>query len=157
MYYSAAEENSANLMVVQFHGGDGWGTPIKLTGDARYLEASERVARFFIAHIRPDGLTDCDFRQPPEPERIDNIAGACAACGLIELHRLTGRTEYLAAAEHEHWKAFMQVNGYMDGPLDELRQIHPNMVPYTEITQEQQRHISWLSIRAALLMDKEEE
>ena len=63
------------------------------TGDARYLEASERVARFFIAHIRPDGLTDCDFRQPPEPERIDNIAGACAACGLIELHRLAGRTE----------------------------------------------------------------
>lgn len=67
------------------------------------------------------------------------------------------KLEYLAAAEHEHWKAFMQVNGYMDGPLDELRQIHPNMIPYTEITQEQQRHISWLSIRAALLMDKEEE
>ena len=37
------------------------------TGDGRYLEASERIARFFMAHIRPDGLTDCDFRQPPEP------------------------------------------------------------------------------------------
>ena len=50
-----------------------------------------------MAHIRPDGLTDCDFRQPPEPERIDNIAGACAACGLIELNRLTGKEAYLEA------------------------------------------------------------
>lgn len=69
------------------------------TGDGRYLEASERIARFFMAHIRPDGLTDCDFCQPPQPERLDNIAGACAACGLIELNRLTGKAAYLEAAE----------------------------------------------------------
>ena len=69
------------------------------THDARYLDASERVADYFIAHIRPDGLTDCDFMQPALPERIDNIAGACAACGLIELHRLTGRADCLRAAE----------------------------------------------------------
>ena len=69
------------------------------TGDARYLDATRRVADFFVAHIRPDGLTDCDFAQPASPERIDNIAGACAACGLIELNRLTGEAGYLAAAE----------------------------------------------------------
>ena len=69
------------------------------TGDARYLEASRRVAAFFIDHIRPDGLTDCDFLQPESPERIDNIAGACAASGLIELYRITGETGYLKAAE----------------------------------------------------------
>ena len=69
------------------------------TGDARYLEAAERVAAFFIDHIRPDGLTDCDFLQPPEPERIDNIAGACGACGLLELAELTGKAQYRAAAE----------------------------------------------------------
>ena len=63
------------------------------------MEASERIARFFMTHIRPDGLTDCDFRQPPQPQRIDNIAGACAACGLIELNRLTGKRAYLEAAE----------------------------------------------------------
>ena len=69
------------------------------TRDGRYLEASRRVASFFMDHIRPDGLTDCDFLQPASSERIDNIAGACAACGLIELNRITGEDVYLTAAE----------------------------------------------------------
>ena len=69
------------------------------SGEARYLEAAKHAAAFFIAHIRPDGLTDCDFLQPEAPERIDNIAGACAACGLIELNKLTGDQGYLDAAE----------------------------------------------------------
>ena len=68
-------------------------------GDPRDLEAAERIAAFFIDHIRPDGLTDCDFLQPKQPERIDNIAGACAASGLLELAKRTGRAEYHAAAE----------------------------------------------------------
>ncbi len=69
----------------------------------RYLETACRIAHYFVLNIRPDGLTDCDFRQPKEKERIDNIAAACAACALIELSRIpqTGRAkEYLAAAEH---------------------------------------------------------
>ena len=69
------------------------------TLDTRYLEASERVAAYFINHIRSDGLTDCDFLQPTEPERIDNIAGACGACGLLELNRLTGKAQYRVAAD----------------------------------------------------------
>lgn len=69
------------------------------TGDQRYLDAAERIAAYFIAHIRPDGLTDCDFCQPPEEERIDNIAGACAACGLMELNKVTGKAQYREAAE----------------------------------------------------------
>ena len=55
------------------------------TGEQRYLDTAKRIAHYFIANIRKDGLTDCDFRQPPTPERIDNIAAACAACGLLEL------------------------------------------------------------------------
>lgn len=51
----------------------------------RYLETAMKVADYFISNIRPDGLTDCDFRQPKGEERIDNIAAACAACGLLEL------------------------------------------------------------------------
>lgn len=55
------------------------------TGEVRYLDAACRIAEYFISNIRGDGLTDCDFRQPPNEERIDNIAGACAACALMEL------------------------------------------------------------------------
>ena len=68
------------------------------TGDERYLAAAERIAANFVRHIRPDGLTDCDFAQPAGEERIDNIAGACAACGLMELARITGNDAWHSAA-----------------------------------------------------------
>lgn len=69
------------------------------TKDARYLQTAERIARYFIANIREDGLTDSDFCQPAGEERIDNMAGAIAACGLIELARVTGEADYQTAAE----------------------------------------------------------
>ena len=53
----------------------------------------------FTYYVRPDGLTDCDFAQPPEEERIDNIAGAIAACGLLELEKISGDPARRAAAE----------------------------------------------------------
>lgn len=68
------------------------------------LDTAKRVAHYFIANIRPDGLAACDFRQPKDAEGrdvMDNIAGACAACGLIELSRLVPEGErdlYLTAA-----------------------------------------------------------
>ena len=70
-------------------------------GDETYLQTACKVADYFIGNIRTDGLTDCDFRQPKEVDRIDNIAAACAACGLIELSRLPGvanAAQYLSAA-----------------------------------------------------------
>ena len=67
-------------------------------GDADYLAAAKKVAANFMAHIREDGLTDCDFCQPEGEERIDNIAGAVAACGLLELHAITGGEAYREAA-----------------------------------------------------------
>jgi unsaturated chondroitin disaccharide hydrolase len=57
------------------------------TRKPRYLHTARRIADYFVAHIRRDGLTDSDFCQPPEQERIDNIAGACAACGFLELQK----------------------------------------------------------------------
>ena len=71
------------------------------TGEQRYLDVACRCAGYFISHIREDGLTDSDFCQPADEERIDNIAGACAACGLLELANLVGGEEgegYRAAA-----------------------------------------------------------
>lgn len=63
------------------------------TGAPRYLYAAHRIAAYFIDHIRSDGLTDCDFAQPEGEERIDNIAGACAACGLLELADVSDAVE----------------------------------------------------------------
>ena len=71
------------------------------TGDQKYIDVARKCAKYFIANIREDGLTDCDFRQPKDEERIDNIAGACAACGLLELAKVVGGDEaeaYRAAA-----------------------------------------------------------
>ncbi|MCL1963717.1 MAG: glycoside hydrolase family 88 protein, partial [Firmicutes bacterium] len=64
------------------------------TGEEAYLQTARRVAAYFMRNVRPDGLTDCDFAQPGGKERIDNIAGAIAACGLLELARITGLEEY---------------------------------------------------------------
>ena len=69
------------------------------TGDPRDLATAEKIARYFAANIREDGLTDCDFRQPAEVFRLDNIAGACAACGFLELAKITGKEAYRADAE----------------------------------------------------------
>ena len=72
------------------------------TGDRKYIDIARRCAKYFISNIREDGLTDCDFCQPKDEERIDNIAGACAACGLLELADAVGGEEgasYRAAAQ----------------------------------------------------------
>ncbi len=71
----------------------------KNTGDSRDLATAEKIAQYFAANIREDGLTDCDFRQPKDVYRLDNIAGACACCGFLELAELTGNAAYRAAAE----------------------------------------------------------
>lgn len=38
-------------------------------------------------------MTDSDFCQPEGEERIDNIAAACASCGLLELAELVDEEE----------------------------------------------------------------
>ena len=72
------------------------------TAESRYLQTALRIAEYFVAHIRPDGLTDCDFCQPKAVKRIDNIAAACASCGLLELEKLAPPAQaarFHAAAE----------------------------------------------------------
>ncbi len=55
------------------------------TGEERYLNAAKQVANYFIANCCDDWLPRVDFRAPSTPVYYDSTAGACAACGLIEL------------------------------------------------------------------------
>ncbi|MNZ43475.1 Unsaturated glucuronyl hydrolase [compost metagenome] len=58
----------------------------RYTGEVRYLEAAKRTAHFFITNLPEDAVPHWDFRLPVgiEPYR-DSSAGACAACGLLEI------------------------------------------------------------------------
>ncbi len=56
------------------------------TGKQEYLDTAKQIAHYFIANLADsDWLPMCDFRAPEEPLYYDSTAGACAACGLIEL------------------------------------------------------------------------
>ena len=63
------------------------------TGEERYLDASKRVANYFIANCSDDWLPKIDFRAPAEPVYYDSTAGACAACGLLELAKILPENE----------------------------------------------------------------
>lgn len=72
------------------------------TGRQEYLDTAKRAAHYFIACVsETEYLPRADFRAPDEPEIIDSTAGACAACGLIELAKQVGEFEkklYMGAA-----------------------------------------------------------
>ena len=72
------------------------------TGKQEYLDAAKRVAHYFIANIaESDWLPLCDFRAPEKSLLYDSTAGACAACGLIEIAKSVDVMEkklYLNAA-----------------------------------------------------------
>lgn len=72
------------------------------TGKKDYLDTAKKVAHYFITCVSDtDYVPVCDFRSPTEPVKIDSTAGACAACGLIELAKAVPEYEksiYLNAA-----------------------------------------------------------
>ncbi|MEI7025998.1 glycoside hydrolase family 88 protein [Paenibacillus sp. y28] len=73
------------------------------TGEARFLEAAKRCAHFFIANLPEDYVPHWDFRLPAGvPRYRDSSAGACAACGLLQLADLVAPEEaglYRSAGE----------------------------------------------------------
>ena len=71
------------------------------TGEVRYLNGAKQVANYFISNCCDDWLPRVDFRAPAEPVYYDSTAGACAACGLIELAKALPEDEggmYMNAA-----------------------------------------------------------
>ena len=71
------------------------------TGNRIYLDTAKKVAHYFIAAVAAtDYVPRSDFRAP-DASIIDTTAGACAACGLIEIANSVGEHEkqmYLDAA-----------------------------------------------------------
>ena len=71
--------------------GQAWGLygfalAYKHTKNEKYLNIAKRIAHYFMAcDARTNWLTPCDFRQPEGEELYDTTAGACAACGLLEI------------------------------------------------------------------------
>ena len=71
------------------------------TKEERYLNGAKQVANYFIANCCDDWLPRVDFRAPSEPVYYDSTAGACAACGLIEIAKALPEDEggmYMNAA-----------------------------------------------------------
>jgi unsaturated chondroitin disaccharide hydrolase len=58
----------------------------RYTHDARYLDASQRIARKFLALLDDELVPVWDFRLAPDQPRLrDSSAAAIAVCGLLEL------------------------------------------------------------------------
>lgn len=55
------------------------------TGKKEYLDTAKKIANFFIANVCDDYLPKSDFRAPETPVIYDSTAGACAACGMLEI------------------------------------------------------------------------
>jgi len=72
----------------------GFAITFRHSGKTRYLEAAQRIAKYFCSEIQRYGyIPPVDFRAPAEPVIIDTSAGAIAACGLLELSRLAEKEE----------------------------------------------------------------
>ena len=72
----------------------GYALSARHTGEKRYLDIAKKAAHYFIANLALTGwLPLCDFQAPEEPLIYDASAGACAACGLLELAEQVGEYE----------------------------------------------------------------
>ncbi len=69
------------------------------TGNEKYLATAEKTANYFLDAVKKrDYKVLTDFCAPAEPVYYDNSAGACAACGMIELYKITKKQHYLDGA-----------------------------------------------------------
>lgn len=69
------------------------------TGEKKYLDGAIKTADYFLSEVEKTNYkTLTDFRAPKEPVYYDNSAGACAACGMIEIYKATNNKKYLDGA-----------------------------------------------------------
>jgi unsaturated chondroitin disaccharide hydrolase len=69
-----------------------------MTGEQRYLEASRRIAGFFMSRLPEDAVPRWDFDVTDPDAPRDASASAIASFGLLKLHGLTGEAAHRDAA-----------------------------------------------------------
>lgn len=65
----------------------------RYTKSEEYLNAAKRTAHYFIAALDDTCVPPSDFRHGTEAPGRDGSAGACAACGLLEIAELVPDAE----------------------------------------------------------------
>jgi unsaturated chondroitin disaccharide hydrolase len=69
----------------------GFGTVYTQTQDARFLQAAEACADFYISHTPENGVPPWDYDAPADSRKQpDSSAGAIAAMGLWQLSKISG-------------------------------------------------------------------
>jgi unsaturated chondroitin disaccharide hydrolase len=69
----------------------GFGTVYTQTQDARFLQAAEACADFYMSHTPDNGVPPWDYDAPAESRKQpDSSAGAIAAMGLWQLSKISG-------------------------------------------------------------------
>ncbi len=113
------------------------------TGEERYLNAAKQIANYFIANCCDDWLPRVDFRAPAEPVYYDSTAGACAACGLIELAKRLPENEggmYMNAAVNI-LKALWQNFANLDPNTDDMIGMGSGRYPVPGVYNERQANV----------------
>jgi unsaturated chondroitin disaccharide hydrolase len=69
----------------------GFGTVYAQTQDARFLQAAEACADFYLSHTPENGVPPWDYDAPADSRKQpDSSAGAIAAMGLWQLSKISG-------------------------------------------------------------------
>ena len=79
----------------------GYATAYRFTNDTTFLNASERLAKYFVERVQEldgdSGLVRWDF-DDPRPDIVRDESAAMVACaGILELYELTGNQQLLQA------------------------------------------------------------
>jgi len=78
----------------------GFALAYKFTKDESFLRTSEACAEVFLRDVEPDMIPKWDLSLHGDTAQpTDTSAAAIAACGMMDLYDLTGKTEYKDAAQ----------------------------------------------------------
>ncbi len=81
----------------------GFATVYRFTGDARFIQASIRLAQYFCLRVNENSSNDAiedgavlwDFDAPRPPNLLDNSAAMIACSGMLLIYQLTGDAQFL--------------------------------------------------------------